>query len=1050
MSAIVHLGASGRARREAAIEALREGNGPAVIVGARIESARALAADLVLHVGALADVECTTLDGWVARLARPTLSREGLTIATTLAVDTAVSESLAALARTLPRMGPLAASPGMPRAIGRTLEELWAADLSARDVATHDPELAAVAARVERELGREKLVPRARAIELAIAAVNEGALALTRVALLDVALRTELSGVLARAVAAHAAQAIFTVPRADTRTLGRLSGLPIREHRATGPAALAEALFTPERTRAEEGVLETIVARSEAAEAAEIARRALAAARSGTPLHRIAIVLRKPELGRAALEASFHAADIPLAQRRGARRPDPSGRALLALLGCANEGLSARAFSSYLAFGAMPQTESDEPPPASANTTPRAYDDEEDDDENDDDNAPETVRAPRRWESLIVDAAVIGGDPERWRRRFAGLADQLVRSAAELDRIGGESAGVRRTLDELGSLERFALPLLDDLAALPERASLRVFTERVSALASRALEHPTRALSVLAELAPRASSGEELTLSDLVRVLTPRLGALETKPEPNGVQLVTPDELRGTSFDVVILGGLAERVFPARVPEDPLLPDAARRAISAALEDGHARAENERLLLAIAIGAAEQRVVALTSIATADARARVPSVYFVELLGRKLGRVATGADVAAAMESAVTLVGSADDAARRSERTLASMRELARLPRDQARGRANHVVERNPLLRSALARAWRLEGDRLGRADGLVQSDKDARAPLLAHDPSKRPYSATALESFAACPLRFHLKSVLKLEPRQEPTPLEEIDPLVRGSITHEAQFLTLLALRDEGAIPFAANGVDAALATFERVFGELRRDLVDRLVPAIPRVFHAALDAIEADLREWLVRLASDPSWRPRYFELAFGLPGDDGRDAASRPEPAKLDEGITLRGAIDMVEEHAETGALRATDHKSGSSYPIRGRGPLVIRGGQTLQPVLYALALSKLFPGTSVEGGRLWYCTTKGAFAERTVPLDDEARAAAKALSGAISEALSKGQLPATPLPMACNFCDYRLACGPHAAARAARLPESELATRLPGLVALRKRA
>jgi CRISPR/Cas system-associated exonuclease Cas4 (RecB family) len=484
------------------------------------------------------------------------------------------------------------------------------------------------------------------------------------------------------------------------------------------------------------------------------------------------------------------------------------------------------------------------------------------------------------------------------------------------------------------------------------------------------------------------------------------------------------------------------------MPEDPLLPDATRRALSPELEDAHARAENERTLLALAVGAAERRVIALASIATSEGRPRVPSVYFVELLGRRLGRVASGADVGAAMASAVSAIGAPDRAARSSERTIALLRELATLPRDEARGRANHVTERNPFLRSALRRAWRLETPRLHRSDGLVQTDaSDARAPLLAHDPGKRPYSATALESFAKCPLQFHMKSVLRLEPREEPVPLEEIDPLVRGSIFHEAQFLTLLALRDDPGAP--SEKIPHGLATLERIFAALRADLVDRLVPAIPRVFHHALDGIEADLREWLVRVVSDPDWQPQYFELAFGLPGDDGRDPASRAEPIPLDEGITLRGAIDLVERSTDGTALRATDSKTGSSYPIRD-GRIVVRGGQTLQPVLYALALSKLFPDARVVGGRLWYCTSKGRFDEQTVPLDDDARASARALSAAITEALSRGALPAVPIDdKTCAFCDYALACGPRAWAQSTRLPQGELATRLPKLVALRGR-
>lgn len=1047
MSARVVVHASGALRREAAKAVLREG-GPLWLVSARLEAGRALVAELAAETGVVLGVECMTLDRLAARLARPALARAGLGIATTLAVDTAAAAALVALAPSLPRMGPLRASPGMPRAIGRTLEELWAADLAAGAVQRLDPELAAVASYVERTLEAERLVPAARVLEAAIAAVVAGAADARRVLFLDVPLRSRLAGELAQALA-RTAGATFTVPSADGATLARLEGLEIAALApAQGPAAIAEQLFGEERRAAPSGVLETIVARSEAAEAAQVAREVVALARGKVPLHRIALVLRRPELARAALEASFRAAGIPLAQRRAARRPDPGGRALLALLACAVEGLSARAFSAYLAFGAMPPLDDGRPPAASANAELRAYDDDEED-EDDEAPPPDPLKAPRRWERLIVEAAVVGGDPERWRRRLEGLRHTQLRSADELERRGGDGHALRREADELSALERFALPLLADLAALPARATLPEHAEAIAALATRALAHPERVLSVLAELAPRARSGEELSLADVVRVLAPRLGSIETRAPAAGVQVVTPEELRGASFDVVLLPGLVERVFPARVPEDPLLPDAARRALGPDLEDAHARAASERLALALAVGAAERRVVALASITTAEGRPRVPSVYFVELLGRRLGRVASGADVAAAMEGAVSLVTTPAAAARASERTVATLRELARLPRPEARGRANHVTERNPMLRAALRRVYRLETPKLGRSDGLVLGDKESRAPLAKHAPSARAFSATALESFAKCPLQFHFKAVLRLEPREEPQALDELDPLLRGSIFHEAQFLALTALRERGALPLGPEGLAAARATLAEVVAALRTELADRLAPAIPRVFHVELDEIEADLREWLARLAADTRWQPRYFELAFGLPPEDGRDPESRVEPAVLDQGLRLRGAIDLVEADAEGKTLRATDHKTGSSYAIRDPGPLVVRGGRTLQPVLYALALTKLFPEHAVAGGRLYYCTTRGRFEERTVPLDDAAREAAGALARAIAEGIGKGLLPALPAEEACAFCDFRLACGPHAAARADRLPAAEREKVLPGLVELRRR-
>jgi ATP-dependent helicase/nuclease subunit B len=64
----------------------------------------------------------------------------------------------------------------------------------------------------------------------------------------------------------------------------------------------------------------------------------------------MAILLRAPETYASLMEGALKRAGIPAYFARGSRRPDPSGRALLALLECAGEGLSARRFAEYLSF----------------------------------------------------------------------------------------------------------------------------------------------------------------------------------------------------------------------------------------------------------------------------------------------------------------------------------------------------------------------------------------------------------------------------------------------------------------------------------------------------------------------------------------------------------------------------------------------------------------------------------------------------------------------------------------------------------------------------
>jgi CRISPR/Cas system-associated exonuclease Cas4 (RecB family) len=134
-----------------------------------------------------------------------------------------------------------------------------------------------------------------------------------------------------------------------------------------------------------------------------------------------------------------------------------------------------------------------------------------------------------------------------------------------------------------------------------------------------------------------------------------------------------------------------------------------------------------------------------------------------------------------------------------------------------------------------------------------------------------------------------------------------------------------------------------------------------------------------------------------------------------------------------IDLVERAVEPAPdddtrprLRATDHKTGRSRASHG----VVEGGATLQPVLYPLAVEKLFPGARVESGGLYYCTSRGRFQEHRVRLDERARKAAGSVTREIGGALAEGFLPAAPQKDACRFCDYLPVCGPHEERRVTR--------------------
>ena len=223
-------------------------------------------------------------------------------------------------------------------------------------------------------------------------------------------------------------------------------------------------------------------------------------------------------------------------------------------------------------------------------------------------------------------------------------------------------------------------------------------------------------------------------------------------------------------------------------------------------------------------------------------------------------------------------------------------------------------------------------------------------------------------------------------------------------------------------------RSLDAVLG---RVAGRYRDDLA----PAIERVWDDGVASVRADLRTWLGLTAdAATAWVPWRFELSFGLPvGRRNADPASSAEPVQLDIGVRLRGSIDLVEK-SRAGAIRATDHKTGR---VRAQDDTLVGGGETLQPVLYALALEKLVPGTPVESGRLYYCTQTGKFTPVEIRLGQEARDSARAVVEAIGDALEEGFLPAAPNRGACTYCDYASVCGPNEELRTRRKRREPLA-------------
>ena len=927
------------------------------------------------------------------------------------------------------------------------------------------------------------------------------------VLLVDVPVRDEATLALVRALASRASRFLATVPVGDERTISALSdfstlvGPDPASPSDTGPLVrVRQRLFEPiapvgspvpvARDAGDEpDAVSLFSAPGETRECVEIARAVHEQARRGIPLDRMAVLLRAPRIYAALLETALRRAGVEAWFVRGTRAPDPAGRAFLALLACAAERLSARRFSEYLSLGQVPLPDRAGAPPldrgrwvppddsdqllaapavpdqpslfelieAEPSTAPAPN-------ATDEDTQPVvdgTLRTPWRWDRLLVESAVIGGR-DRWARRLTGLKRELELRLRARQREDPQSSRVTRLesdLINLGHLRRFALPVIDRLGGFPAEGTWREWLDRLEALAPMVLERPDRVLAVLGELRPMAGVGP-VPLAEVQNVLAERLTQLQEDPPSRRYGRVFvggPEHVRGRVFDVVFVPGLAERIFPQKQRQDPLLLDDHRRMLNgAALPSGASgvrlglpllddRAADERLLLRLAVGAATRRLyLSYPRLQLGESRPRVPSFYALDLERARTGRVP---DFAVTERQAFARVGARlawpappdpDLAIDDTEHDLSVLGPLLRRRvSPELTGRARYLLELNPGLRRSLLTRWARWVPAWTKYDGIYQPDPPARAALDQHRLSARPYSVSALQRFAMCPYQFLLSTIFRLHPRDEIESLERLDPLTRGRMFHEVQAELVRALEARDALPLTRDRLAETETLLDDTLNQLAARYREDLAPAIDRVWTDEVEAMRTDLKGWVHHVANEEGeWVPVRAELGFGFPPGPGRDPRSLPEPAVIDGQWKLHGIVDLVEARGRPtagGELRVTDHKTGKN---RTRDRMVVGRGEVLQPVLYGLAVEQAL-GRPVTESRLFFSTVAGGYTSRSISLGETERRYGLQVLEIIDRAVETGILLPAPRKGACTWCDFRAVCGPWEETRVGRKDSTKLA-------------
>lgn len=519
--------------RQPAIDFIRKRSreGEILVLGPTIEASRDLARRACDT--ALIGVHTSSLQQYARDLTRSAAAPINSIVHQALCARVSHTEKLTYFA-------PVARTPGFPKALARTIRELRLQRIRPQGDA------GVLLTAYERELESRGLADEAAMYRLATAMTKPPMPTL----LYEIECRTKAE----REFAASLGACISVDIGAPTNVDSALR-------------SVQKYLFTEEHVapRAPDNSFELFAASTESQECIEIARRILDRARR---FDDCAVLLRQPERYAPLLTEAFRRAGIPIWLAHGARSPDLAGRALLTLLHCKQEGLSASRVGEYLSLRQVPELN------------------------------------PAGWERLISNAHVFGG-ADRWTRRLAAVS----RSSAALE-----------------ELKDFVLPLIDRLDKLPARASWGDWLDTLSELAQASLRNNETVLEALDELRPMADIGP-VGIDEVLLLLSDHLRVSRVRDEESRygrVWIGSIEAARGLAFEHVFVPGVAEGAFPRPLLEDPLLLNADRRSLGLpeVTED-----DEQRLLLIAARCATETLTLSYGRIDLETGRPRVPSLY---------------------------------------------------------------------------------------------------------------------------------------------------------------------------------------------------------------------------------------------------------------------------------------------------------------------------------------------------------------------------------------------------------------------------------------
>lgn len=567
---------------------------------------------------------------------------------------------------------------------------------------------------------------------------------------------------------------------------------------------------------------------------------------------------------------------------------------------------------------------------------------------------------PDLWDILSRRLA-IRRDARVWLDRL-GVAAAGVDVGAPPDRVGDEDG--LKVPPEQAALLRTVIAALDaDLAAIPDEATWTAFSDAFLRLirtyltigddpVSEAIVESLETLKAFDRLAPGAGPG--VGLNDFTTALDRSLERRTLPLSPatgRGVSVLDAMAARGLPFRALFLLGMNEKTFPRAVQEEPFLRDRVRRAVTETLAPRLGQKlkgfDEERLLFALLLNAARERLYVFYQRADERGRVQAPSLY-LEAFRRVLEPVAVPRGLQKRLDAQPIGLLTPSEAVIRLRLSGVSGADAG--PGLSAFGRDVGLFA----MADAALQAIEREG-KLGAYDGVTGPLTDWWTTIQTQG-----VSPTTLESFGRCPFQFFAKRVLGLQPLEEPELVSEAERADVGTLYHLILERLYPRFRDAGV--FASHDLGRASALLDEVATTCLAEFETGHAVGYPLLWEAKKQEVLSHLRRfvtWDLARLRRTGLTPAFFEIPTSCTVSGTTVGAA---PGRGVRGIRLRGHPDRVDvrQEADRLAFAVVDYKSGRVPGWKEVAPQAVKG-RALQPPLYLL-LAEAFLRAEQAAGRL----------------------------------------------------------------------------------------